>query len=84
MSRDRDIDEAFDVRIEPWDPKLPGCKGDCQQGRRPCLSPEECSPDQPLTRNGCFIILGAAALAWALVAIAFLAALALHNWWAGL
>lgn len=26
---------------------LPGCKGDCHQGRRPCLHPEECFPDEP-------------------------------------
>jgi hypothetical protein len=71
--------------MKPDHPTFPGCKGDCQQGRRPCLHPEECLPDSPpLTRNGCFTILGAAVLAWALVALAFLAALALHNWWAGL
>lgn len=84
MAADKDLERALDARIEPWHVKLPGCRGDCQQGRRPCMSPEECSPDQSLTRNECFIILGAAVLAWAMVALAFLAAIALHNWWAGL
>jgi hypothetical protein len=64
----RDIDEAFDVRIEPWDPKLPGCKGECQQGRRPCLSPEECMPDSlPFTRSGCLMVLAVSAIGWVLV-----------------
>lgn len=89
MAVDKDLKRALKVRSDDtWPPSTPGgvphCTGACQQGRRPCMSPEECSPDQPFTRNGCFIILGAGALAWALVALAFLAALALHNWWAGL
>jgi hypothetical protein len=67
----RDIDEAFDTRIEPWAPQLPGCKGACQQGRRPCLHVEECMPDPaPMTRAGCLIILGVSAVSWALL-IAF-------------
>lgn len=27
---------------------LPGCKGHCLQGHRPCLSPEECWPEDRL------------------------------------
>jgi len=45
---------------------LPGCRGDCQQGQRPCLSPEECAPDSPpLTRSGCLLVVAAAVLGWA-------------------
>lgn len=43
---------------------LPGCKGHCLQGYRPCLSPEECWPDEPfairhpyLTGFGLFLLI---------------------------
>ncbi len=42
MTRDRDIDEAFDARIEPWGVNLPGCTGPCQQGRAACPCPQSC------------------------------------------
>jgi hypothetical protein len=52
------------ITIQP----LPGCRGDCQQGRRPCLSPEECMPDSPpLTRNGCLIAVAMVLGSWAIV-----------------
>lgn len=64
MSR-ADIDEAFDSRIEPWAPQLPGCTGACLQGRRPCLHPEQCYPEKPVfSRNGCLIIFVLAFLLW--------------------
>lgn len=44
----------------------PGCRGDCQRGQRPCLSPEECAPDgPPFTRAGCLIVLALSILCWA-------------------
>lgn len=47
---------------------LPGCRGDCQQGRRPCLNAEDCLPDgPPLTRNGFFIGCAVVILLWAIV-----------------
>lgn len=47
---------------------LPGCKGDCQQGRRPCLRPEECLPDSPpMTRSGCMAAIGLVLLSWVIV-----------------
>lgn len=47
---------------------LPGCRGDCQQGRRPCLSPEECLPDTPpMTRSGCLVAIGLVLVSWVIV-----------------
>lgn len=41
-----EIDEAFDTRIEPWAARgLPGCSGNCNQGRGNCPTPKECAPD---------------------------------------
>lgn len=45
---------------------LPGCRGDCQRGRRPCLNPEECAPDSPLfTRTSFLIVAAISVLGWA-------------------
>lgn len=47
---------------------LPGCRGDCLQGRRPCLSPEECLPDSPpMTRSGCLVAIALVLLSWVIV-----------------
>lgn len=57
----------------------PGCNGNCQQGRRPCFTPEECLPDSPpLTRNGFFIGCAVVILLW--VVLFFVGALILR-WW---
>jgi hypothetical protein len=41
-----EIDEACDARIEPWAARgLPGCGGNCRQGRGNCPTPDECAPD---------------------------------------
>ena len=57
---------------------LPGCRGDCQRGRRPCLSPEECLPySPPITRSGlswaivcgCLMAIAFVLLSWAIVFI---------------
>lgn len=49
---------------------LPGCRGDCQQGRRPCLSPEECLPDSPpMTRSGCMAAIGLVLLSWVVMLV---------------
>ncbi len=44
--------------------RLPGCTGECQQGRRPCLHAEQCWPDEPfvirhpyLTGFGAFVLI---------------------------
>ena len=60
------IREAFDTRIEPWHMNLPGCKGACQQGRRPCLHPEQCWPDLP-SRSGCLIVVTGSILLWSII-----------------
>ena len=68
MAVDKDLEQALDTRIEPWHVKLPGCRGDCQQGRRPCANPEECLPDSPpLTRNGLLLGCAAVALTWIII-----------------
>jgi hypothetical protein len=62
---------------------LPGCRGDCNQGRQACPCPEECAPDgPPFTRTGCFWVLTTAVLAWCGVAAAYLLAVtAARLWW---
>lgn len=61
---------------------LPGCRGDCNQGRLPCPCPEECAPDgPPLTRSGCLAILATAVLAWCGVAGAYLLAMTAARLW---
>jgi hypothetical protein len=48
----------------------PGCRGDCNQGRSYCPTPDECRPDgPPFTRTGCLIVLAAAVLGWAAVGV---------------
>ena len=46
----RELHEALDARIEPWHISMPGCRGNCRQGRQPCMSPEDCAPDPDLVR----------------------------------
>lgn len=54
--------------VEPWAPQLPGCHGHCQQGRRPCLSPEECMPDsQAFSRWGCMTVIALTLVCWTVV-----------------
>jgi hypothetical protein len=70
MTRDRDIDEAFDARIEPWGVNLPGCTGPCQQGRVACPCPQSCEQalDQSILRLAGQAFL-AIVLAGALIAV---------------
>ena len=61
--------------------QLPGCRGDCNQGREACPCPEECAPDRLFTRSGCLFILATAVLAWCAVAGAYLLAMAAARLW---
>jgi hypothetical protein len=60
----KDIDQAFDTRIEPWQHRC--CHGDCHQGRRQCPHPEVCL-ERTDARLGCFMIVGISAALWTLI-----------------